>query len=103
MLTSKSLFAALVVFPGLAFPAAAQAADCAPLKLLGVAPLQALPGSDRMMVPVTINGQRLNLLLDTGSGASSLTGAAGRKLGLDAHYDPGRLLDANGYASVHYF
>jgi hypothetical protein len=57
-----------------------------------------------MAAPLIVNGVRMNLLVATAAGASSLTLAAAHSLGLSAR-DTGeyRFLDASGYASHNYF
>lgn len=76
---------------------AAQAADCGPLKELNSIDL--VPGPNRELVPVSINGTQKLFLLDTGGDVSQINGATADELKL-ARQDSGlKLLDLYGNAS----
>ena len=78
----------------------ARADDCGPLKQFASLDLIPAGGSGQMLVPVTINGTRQQMVLATAGGISSLRQDAMDRLGLhpiDASHI--RLLSSNGTAS----
>jgi hypothetical protein len=53
---------------------------CGPLKEIASLKMTLLPDGSRVSVPLTVNGKPVNLLVDTGSGVSSLTKPAAAML-----------------------
>jgi predicted aspartyl protease len=62
---------------------AAAAEHCVPVRKAAIA---LIPGRSAPFVPLTINGDRAVLLLDTGAEQTLLSAAAAKRLGLAAHY-----------------
>ncbi|HVW72333.1 MAG TPA: retropepsin-like aspartic protease [Rhizomicrobium sp.] len=58
----------------------AKTGACAPLHEIATLPMSLLPDGSRVSVPLIINGKSANLLVDTGTGMSSLTKAAAEML-----------------------
>lgn len=79
----KQALAASAALLALNSPVAAQPArTCALPSLVDSAPLQQLPGSNLMTVPVQINGQPKQFLLDIGTSPTGISQAAVTQLGL---------------------
>ena len=81
----KQTLAASVALLGLNSAVAAQttaARTCALPSLVDTAPLQQLPGTNLMTVPVQINGQSKQFLLDIGTNPTGISQAAVTQLGL---------------------
>lgn len=74
-----------------------QAADCGPLKELNSIDL--VPGPNRELVPVSINGVQKLFLLDTGGDVSQINGATADELKLTRQESNLKLLDLYGNAS----
>ena len=77
---------------------AAHAADCGPLKQLNSVDL--VPGPNRELVPVSINGTQKLFLLDTGGDVSQISAAAAEELKLPQNDSSLKLLDLYGNAST---
>jgi predicted aspartyl protease len=95
MRVRKTLFSALlsVVCCG----GTALAADCGPLKQVNTVDL--VPGPNRELVPVSINGTERLFLLDTGGDVSQISSAAADELKLAQRDSNIKLLDLYGNAS----
>jgi predicted aspartyl protease len=74
-----------------------QAADCGPLKELNTIDL--VPGPNRELVPVSINGTQKLFLLDTGGDVSQINRATADELKLTQQDSTLKLLDLYGNAS----
>ena len=48
--------------------------QCGPLQEVASLAMTALPDGTRVSVPLSVNGKPVSLVVDTGAGASSLTG-----------------------------
>jgi hypothetical protein len=82
---------------------AVAAEECGPLKQITSLDLVPAPQGPRMLVPVTINGNAKNMLLNTAGGISSLQRGAAEAMGL--HPIDGsrvKMLDAAGNASQYF-
>jgi hypothetical protein len=88
----------LAIGLGLAAPAMAQ--DCAPLTLVSSQVL--MPDRQRVLVPVTINGQPEKMIFNTAGGVTSINQKTVGALGLDTINTHVRLLDSGGNASEKY-
>src|SRR4051794_7223826 len=79
---------------------AARAQDCAPAKLLATVPLHsAEPESDIRTVPVSLNGQTRDMILDTGGAITQLSRSAIAELQLPMYRSSARVYDINGRVS----
>ena len=78
------------------FCGSASAADCSTLQQLASIPLTRVPGADVLLVPVSINDQPRQLLLDTGGVFTQLTEAAAKDLSLPVMSSGVQLFDVNG-------
>ena len=84
-------------------PAAAQAETCAPARLLATVPLHsAEPESNIRTVPVNLNGQTRDMILDTGGAITQLSRRAIAELNLPLYRSSARIYDINGRVSSQY-
>jgi hypothetical protein len=82
---------------------AAQAQDCQPPKLLATVPLHsAEPESNIRTVPVSLNGQTREMILDTGGAITQLSRSVIAELGLPLRRSGAAVYDINGRVSRHY-
>jgi len=88
-------------FTAAGFCDCAWAADCSTLQQLASIPLTRLPGADVLLVPVSINDQPRQLLLDTGGAFTQLSEATAKDLGLPVMESGVQLFDVNGNESHH--
>jgi hypothetical protein len=83
--------------------APAQAQDCRPAKLLATVPLHsAEPESNIRTVPVSLNGQTRDMILDTGGAITQLSRSVIAELGLPLRRSGAAVYDINGRVSRHY-
>lgn len=82
----------------LACAPAAQAADCQ-LRLVNTVPLTMINDGRTALAPVTINGTKTNLLVDTGGSLTQLSGDAIKELKLPVQESAIRMLDLYGRAA----
>jgi len=83
--------------------AAAQAQDCAPARLLATVPLHsAEPESNIRTVPVSLNGQTRDMILDTGGAITQLSRSAIAELALPMYRSSATVYDINGRVSNHF-
>src|SRR3954468_11109487 len=86
----------------LAVPAA-RAETCAPARLLASVPMHsAEPQSNIRTVPVNLNGQTRDMILDTGGGLPQLSRSAIAELELPMYRSSARVYDINGRVSSQY-
>jgi len=78
----------------------AMADDCGPLKQLNT--LDLVPGSNRALIPVSLNGVPKLFLLDTGGDFSQINAAVAQELQLPERETSMKLLDLSGHASSKY-
>ena len=79
---------------------AARAQDCAPAKLLAEIRMQdAEPESNIRTVPVTLNGQTRQMVLDTGGAITQLSRDTIAELNLPTHASRATVYDINGRVS----
>ncbi len=82
---------------------AARAQDCAPAKLLATLPLHwAEPGSNIRTVPVSLNGQTRDMILDTGGALTQLSRRVIDELKLPVLPSGAAVYDINGRVSRQY-
>jgi hypothetical protein len=82
---------------------AARAQDCVPAKLLATVPLRsAEPESNIRTVPVSLNGQTRNMILDTGGAITQLSRSVIEELDLPLYRGAAAVYDINGRISRHY-
>jgi predicted aspartyl protease len=93
------VFIACGFFAVASFCGSAGAADCSTLQQLASIPLTRVPGADVLLVPVSINEQPRQLLLDTGGVTTQLTEATAKELGLPVMNSGMQLYDVNGNES----
>lgn len=83
--------------------AGARAETCAPAKLLATVPLHAAePDSDIRTVPVSLNGQTRDMILDTGGAITQLSRSVIDELNLPMWRSGAAVYDINGRVSHHY-
>jgi predicted aspartyl protease len=81
----------------------AQAQDCQPARLLATVPLHsAEPDSNIRTVPVSLNGQTRDMILDTGGAITQLSRSVIAELGLPLRRGGAAVYDINGRVSRHY-
>jgi predicted aspartyl protease len=77
---------------------------CGPLKEIGSLKMTMLPDGSRVSVPLTINGKSAQLVVDTGTGMSSLTRPAAAMLDVRKRDSQAvHLVDKDGAAVHHYY
>src|ERR1700754_2645364 len=82
---------------------AAQAQDCTPARLLATVPLHsAEPESNIRTVPVSLNGQTRDMILDTGGAITQLSRSVIAELDLPLYRGGAAVYDINGRVSRHY-
>jgi hypothetical protein len=93
---NRSFIRILITCPAimLASCMGAMAADCAPPTLLNSLPMEQMPGSDTMTVPVTIEGRPAKLMIGIADG-SQLWNTQAQKLDLAVREGP-RMMDGGG-------
>jgi aspartyl protease len=83
--------------------AAAHAETCAPARLLSSVPLHsAEPQSNIRTVPVSLNGQTRDMILDTGGAVTQLSRSVVAELGLPVWRGGAAVYDINGRVSHHF-
>jgi hypothetical protein len=92
----------LLAVSGATLPdAQAKMRGCGPLQEIASLTMSLLPDGSRVSVPLIINGKPVNLLVDTGTGMSSLTKPAAARLDVRKRNSTSmRLIDKDG-AAVH--
>src|SRR3954452_11719572 len=82
---------------------AAHAETCAPARLLATVPLHsAEPESNIRTVPVSLNGQTRNMILDTGGAVTQLSRSVIEELDLPTYRGGAAVYDINGRISRHF-
>jgi hypothetical protein len=69
----RTTLIALVLMTSAAGHAQAASQACGPLKEIAALKMTVLPDGSRVSVPITINGKPVDMVVDTGTGMSSLT------------------------------
>lgn len=101
----RTLLASVALVIGTGFPAIAQAADCAPLRIENS--VKMIPGHPaRILLPIILNGVQKTFLLDTGGALSTISSAAVKELNLPAYHSNHRLSflqgqDSTDFVQVH--
>jgi hypothetical protein len=80
----------------------AHADDCQTLLRLTSMDMTPVPGGQRMLIPVTINGVPKKLLLGIAGGLTTLNDSTAQSLNLRTKDSASRLLDSAGNVSKHY-
>src|SRR5665213_447773 len=84
--------------------AEAVSVSCGPLKEIASLKMTMLPDGSRVSVPITINGKPAQLVVDTGTGMSSLTRPAATLLDVRKRDSQAvHLVDKDGAAVHHYY
>lgn len=97
----KTLIGAVSLLALAATCPSAEAADCAPLKILNSIPMQSAPAG-RMLVPVSINGTSEMMLLDTDSDRTLIGKIAADELKLPQNNTRKKILGGGGNISQTY-
>ena len=92
----RTILAAAALTTGVAFSGVAHAADCSPLQIENSVKMVPLGRTDRILVPITLNGVEKRFLFDTGGAISTISAATAKELGLPLYHSRYRLLNYRG-------